>query len=514
VRKTTVAQQEIRAVLYLRLSDLRDIDLDNDGVGKTFADRETKLREFAAILKWPVAKVIVENDLNPDRNGRQRGASAFKRRVITLADGTKVRRVWRPGFREILDMFRDGRANAVITEDLDRTFRDPRDLEDFIDVAEEFRVNARSLAGSLTFTDGGTDGEITMARFLVAVANKSSRDTSRRVGDARERKAKAGEFGGGPRPFGFEPDGITVRQAEADIIDECSRRVLEIDTRWDGTKREGQLQGLRMLAAELRERDVPTVTGAKWSAENLRDILLRPRNAGIMVLRGEEIGAAPWDPLVSVDRFRAVVSLLTDPDRATAPGAPARWLGTGLYGCGVCCDGTSVQVCIGDRSPRYRCKDYAHLTRNAETLDKLTRKMIIARLSAPDAVDLIPSAVPSVDLAALRAEAASIRQNLDEMAEDRALGLITRAQMLTATTVGQQRLNAINAELSANLLTSPLTPLVGAADVAAVWDRQPLAAKRAVLEALFTVTILPVGRGKRVFNPESIVYEPKLPAAA
>lgn len=514
MRKTTVAQQEIRAILYLRLSDLRDIDLDDDGIGKTFGPREEKLREFAKMLGWNVVRVIVENDFNRSRSGKSRGVSAFKRRVVLQADGTKTFRVWRPGFREVLDMFESGQANALIAEDLDRTMRDPRDLEDFIDVAEKYRVNARSLAGSLTFTNGGTDAEITLARFMVTIANKSSRDTSRRVADGRERKAKAGEFGGGMRPFGFESDGVTVRQSEAEIVDECSRRVLEIDTRWDGTKREGQLQGLRMLAAELREREVPTVTGAKWSAEILRDILLRPRNAGIMVLRAEEIGAAPWDPIVPVDRFRAVVSLLTDPDRATAPGAPARWLGTGLYGCGVCCDGTSVQVCIGDRSPRYRCKDYAHLTRNAETLDKLTRKMIIARLSAPDAVDLIPSAVPSVDLAALRAEAASIRQNLDEMAEDRALGLITRAQMLTATTVGQQRLKTINAELSANLLTSPLTPLIGAADVAAVWDRQPLAAKRAVLEALFTVTILPVGRGKRVFNPESIVYEPKQPAAA
>ena len=51
------------------------------------------------------------------------------------------------------------------------------------------------------------------------------------------------------------------------------------------------------------------------------------------------------------------------------------------------------------------------------------------------------------DVAALREEAAAIRRNLEEMAADRALGLITRPQLLAATGRANIRLEEIGAEL-------------------------------------------------------------------
>jgi hypothetical protein len=56
-------------------------------------------------------------------------------------------------------------------------------------------------------------------------------------------------------------------------------------------------------------------------------------------------------------------------------------------------------------------------------------KLVIARLSRPDAADLIAVPEGGPDVTALREEAAAIRRNLEEMAADRALGLIDRAQM-------------------------------------------------------------------------------------
>jgi hypothetical protein len=76
------------------------------------------------------------------------------------------------------------------------------------------------------------------------------------------------------------------------------------------------------------------VTGPQWSAETLREILLRPRNAGRMIYQGEEIGDAPWAPIVPVETFRAVQRILTNPDRRTGPGAAPKWLGTNIYLCG------------------------------------------------------------------------------------------------------------------------------------------------------------------------------------
>ena len=90
----------------------------------------------------------------------------------------------RPGFREMLDDITTGRVNGLLAEDLDRIVRDPRDLEDLLDACALTGASARSLSGSLTLTDGGTEAEKSMARVLVAMANKASADTARRVSRA------------------------------------------------------------------------------------------------------------------------------------------------------------------------------------------------------------------------------------------------------------------------------------------------------------------------------------------
>lgn len=494
---TTTAK---RAILYLRLSDLRADDLNANGNGKSFDDRERTLRELAARLGWTVVRVVIENDVAA-RNGKQRNASAFKRRKVTLPDGSTAMRVYRPGFRSILDDLAGGRADALLAEDLDRCMRDPRDLEDLIDVVEAHKVNARSLAGSLTFTDGGTDAEITMARLMVTIANKSSRDTARRVTAARERQATHGQFGGGRRPFGFNPDGVTVRPDEAKIIEDCAHRVLQGDVKGNS---------LKALTAELRARDVPTVTGAPWRAVTLRQILLRPRNAGRMVHQGAVIGDAPWDPIVEPDVYDAVVRLLTDPARNPGgPGPAPKWLGSGVYLCGVCNDGTTVQVSGGSRGPRYWCKDNAHLARSAPHVDAYVIGTVLTILKRPDAVDLFTLARPEVDVTGLRAQAKAIRSNLDGMAADRTLGLIDRAQMIEATRTGHARLEVIDRALADAVVgESPAAELASMDDVDAGWNKRPLAIQQAIVRETMTVTIMPSGRRGRGFDTNTVRIDP------
>jgi hypothetical protein len=55
----------------------------------------------------------------------------------------------------------------------------------------------------------------------------------------------------------------------------------------------------------------------------------------------------------------------------------------------------------------------------------------------------------------------------------------------------------IEEQLAEATEVSPLTPLVGAADVAAAWHGQTLGAQRAELQALFAITVQPAGRGFR-----------------
>jgi site-specific DNA recombinase len=125
-----------------------------------------------------------------------------------------------------------------------------------------------------------------MARVMVTMGNKSSRDTSRRVAVWRETGAAAGAYGGGLRPYGYRPDPdapkyrktLLVVPAEAAEIEAAAEAIL------GG-------QSVRSLARSLRERSVPTVSGAKWTAETLRNVLCKPAIAGISVHTDAKLGA-------------------------------------------------------------------------------------------------------------------------------------------------------------------------------------------------------------------------------
>jgi hypothetical protein len=245
------------------------------------------------------------------------------------------------------------------------------------------------------------------------------------------------------------------------------------------------------------------------------------------VHRGEETGAAaPWPAIVPVHVFRRVVALLTDPARAMSPGAPAEWFGSGQYRCGVCDDGTTCEVTQGNktrkqteddgtvttvnegkREPRFRCSKHNHLARNVRAVNDLVKRAIITRLSQPDAISLLPpvSDASAVDLDALTTEASLIRGRLNDMAADYALGRgeLDKAQFTVASKAARERLAEIDEQVKSTVV-SPLTPLIGAEDVAAEWEARSFGEQQAILDALYEVTILPIGSGGRGFRPEFI----------
>jgi site-specific DNA recombinase len=476
--------------LYLRLSDGRT---ENGSLPA----RERKLRSRADRNGWTVHRVVIENDLS---TGNARNASAFKRRKITLPSGKVEYRVIRPGFRSILADLEAGRAHALLAEDLDRVVRDPRDGEDLLDIVERNKCSADSISDSLRLTNGGTDAEIYAFRGAVNAANKASKDTARRVRAARERQAEDGRWGGGRRPYGFDADGVTVCPAEADEIRRAADQLLA------GIS-------LRAISADLRTRKVPSVTGAHWTPETLRDILLRPRNAGIVVYQGRETDKRlDGEPILAEDLWRAVVDKLTDPARATNPGRAPLWLGSGLYRC-VC--GSPMEIARGTgRAAAYRCAHEGgtgdtHVRRNAVQLDEYIGIVIVERLSRPDAVDLIakPSS-PEVDVKALRRQAKALRQRKAKLSAMLGADEIDDADFAAASKANRTKLDAIEAQLASVADRSPLAAVVGAEDVQAAWDKCSLGQKRAIVDELCTVTVLPAGRG-RGFDPTRVQVAPR-----
>lgn len=86
-RQTTPNGRPQNGLGFARLSDLRLLDLDEDGQAKGNIDQEQRILDYAKRIGWKVTRVIVENDLVRRADGSIKGGSAFKRRKVHLPNG-------------------------------------------------------------------------------------------------------------------------------------------------------------------------------------------------------------------------------------------------------------------------------------------------------------------------------------------------------------------------------------------------------------------------------------------
>lgn len=240
---------------YVRISN--DPLEEEKGVTRQRED----VAELAERLGWTVGKIYPEND-----------TSAYKRRRIELPDGRHVWRVIRPEFRQMLRDYQDGVIDGIIVYDLDRLARQPRDLEDLIDLVDHYRRPVVGVTGSL---DLMTDNGKAMARVLMAMANKSSADTARRVSRASVQRAREGKSLPPNRAFGWEEDRLTRRPKEAALI---RKAVLGF------TAGENWSSITRMFIAS----GIAPASGTTWYLTTIRNMLLSPRVAGIVPYWGRK----------------------------------------------------------------------------------------------------------------------------------------------------------------------------------------------------------------------------------
>jgi hypothetical protein len=257
----------------------------------------------------------------------------------------------------------------------------------------------------------------------------------------------------------------------------------------------------------------------RWNRTSIRSILLNPRIAGLSVYHDEIVGQGQWEPLVSEETWRAVRGILEDPARKPPRGVRTLLGGIARCPCGNVAVGgqshTGNQVYRCSMPTRDRSRPGGHVARKAAEVDEFIEKLVVGRLSRADAADLVAVPENGPDVAGLREEAAAIRRNLEEMAADRALGLITRPQMLAATGRANIRLEEIGTELEHAARENVLAPLVAAENAAEVWEMLDLSRKRAVIKTLMAVTLHSPGRGaRRPFDPATVTITWRQPEAA
>ncbi|MBV9651363.1 MAG: recombinase family protein [Pseudonocardiales bacterium] len=452
------------AAIYCRISK------DRVGAGLGVARQEADCRALAARLDWPVVAVHTDNDV-----------SAYSGKP-------------RPGYKALLADLEAGRADAVIAWHTDRLHRSPVELEAYIAVCEPRGIPTHCVkAGELDLTTAS--GRMT-ARITGAVARGEVERMAERIQAEKRHAALAGHYRGGRRPFGYEADGVTVVPAEAALVADASHRVLRGES-------------MSSLAREWNAAGIASSTGAAWTPTAVQRVLVRPRNAALIECEGSTLPGR-WPAIVPEAVWAEVVALCADPSRRTAKSSELRWLGSGLYRCGVCNDDeTTVRAATtAGKKPGYRCKRTGHLNVKSAPIDELITALVLARLSAPDAhLLLTPPGAQSATVERLAAQAAALRARNAGLTGLFAEGVITAAELKDARRTISDKLTQLAGQMAGAAAGSPLAGFADAENVTAAWQAATVSRRKTVVGALMTVTLLAPGRGPQAFNPANVRVE-------
>lgn len=435
-------------------------------------DRQiTRCEREAARRGWTVSKVYRDNDV-----------SAYKRR------GAKTQ------WAQMLQDARSGRVTHLIAVDLDRLIRSIQDLAILI----ELGVKVLTVDGEIDLTTA--DGEL-RATLLAAVAQFETKRKSERQLRANESRVSHGRPVPGRRRFGFESNGIELRDSEAEVVE------------WIFRQAESG-RSIRSVAIELEQSFPKPATGKEWTPRRVRDTLLNPAYVGKIRHRGVVFESQIVPSIINDATFSNVEAILKNPARRTSPGSEVKYLASGIARCGVC--GSKMHYMRG-----YMCSaSSAHVHIKREILETEIATEVFLWLADRDDEDVqlnndVASALqdelreairvrmviqdlatmPGADLADTRRRLADVGKEIDRIQTrlDAERGSIARMGILEAVR-GEWWENRHVKEYT-NLEEEALT------NWDQYWTELPLERQREILRSTLSVT---VNRGR---TPERISIE-------
>lgn len=476
------------AAIYARISDDRK---EQAGV-----DRQEHLcRQLAQQHGFDVADVYVDNSI-----------SAYHHTD-------------RPAFIRLVAAVKARAVDVVLAFAPDRISRRVEEYALFKAVLADAGVRLIYVnGGELTLDDPNSDLISTM---LSGVAQWESSIKSVRVTAASKQRALRGNPPGGARRFGYTVNGRDVVPDEAAALKTVIERILS------GASIRSQAKWLNdqgLYTPSRKAKDGREKGLNPWQTSSLRTCIERPALAGIVTYKGVEYRdvVAQWPPIITVEEHDAVVALLADPSRRTNRGKWTQYLGTGLYLCGA--DGcgahmsTTIQNRPGGNVRLYRCvyagdtlkktRHGSHVARRLDRVDDVVTAAVVGRLAAGDVQRRLADA-QGADVAGLVAERDQIRARKAALSSALADTTVDLSQVIEANAALDSRLTHLNEELARHDSSGVLDMVGSIVDPAVWWSEANIEQKRAVVDALMTVTIMPTTAGTR-FNPDDIAIEWKV----
>jgi site-specific DNA recombinase len=457
----------VHALIYCRVSkDKRQ--------GRSVEEQQAECRRVCDLAGWRIADVLTDNDRSASRYATRR----------------------RPAWEQVKHRLATDGIDVLVTWEASRS---TRDLAGFVELRDLCQANGVKL----NYKGRTLDLDVTNDRFEASLhailAERESDETRDRILRTVRSQAAAG------RPHGrllygynrtYDPQtGALTGQVpdpdEAAIVVEIARRFVSGES-------------VYAITNDLNARCVPLPTGATWNETRVKRILTNPGYAGLRVYRGEVAGDADWPPILDRSTFDAIQARFA-PRRGGRGGTDVKHLLSGIARCGKC---SGLMYRGHDRKGRlvYTCRDgHGHITRSLEYLDAYVTAVILERLATIDFGDLTAEHPEAV---AARAEAAELRQRLDDAASEYSAG------NLSASMLGKVEGELVPlikaAEKRARAATVP--PNIGdlAGDgVDERWDALSVEQRREVIRVLVDITVLPSTKpsGSRGFDPDAVRLE-------
>lgn len=452
---------------------------------------------------------------------------------ISATDKSKVR----PDYDRMVADYAAGRIDAILCWDLDRLTRQPRQLEDWIDAAEERGLKLVTANGEADLT---TDGGRMYARIKAAVARAEVERKAERQSLAHRQRARQGRPPKGQRPVGYATDGSVVEH-EAAVVKEMFRLfAIKAGTTIAGIAR--ALSGVdgpdvpkslprmtrhsRTVMLERNERRAaeglapkPVPEDGRWHSSSVLDILRNPRYAGYSVYTNrmdrtqnkrrtwynqivEDDDGEPvrgqWEAIVDELTWWRAQERLNEPSRITnRTGSTARkHLGAGLYLCGQC------EKPVRTGSARYRCADCG-INRTREQVDDWVLKIIRARLARPDAAKAMERD-DDPRLQAIQAEIGARQAKIKRAQHDYDEGTIEGYDLKRTRDRENPAIAALEAERRALTATTDLGGVLDAKDPVKAFDDADLMIKRRVIDFLAVLQTLNKTSGRTWAGPSAV----------
>jgi DNA invertase Pin-like site-specific DNA recombinase len=484
-----------RAAIYARISKA---DSETDKIENQVAE----LKKLASSAGYDVVAVFEDDDI-----------SAYRGKSV------------RPGWAALIRAIESKDLDVVLATEMSRFTRGSAAESDYF-TATCVKAGAVIHTRSGGVIDLKSPSSLAMVQIMDVI---SGLEVSLKVERQKARNRADLALGiptKGLRPFGWEIDRVSIREVEARHVRRAYRDILEKgETIWGIAQKWNRQEITTDSMLRPRKSRIDGVVRFPvpvWTTTTVRGILIRPRNAGILMSQGDELPTSQISPIVKRQEWEALCAAIKGAPIDKGP-KPQYLLG-GILEC-ACGQRMNASKSNSGRPGKkhsyqiYRCRLYGydksskHVTCQLKVADNVVRDWVVEsiglgldRNSKLDKQGLHSIDVEMAKLADSEDELLTtmseglgnaskirglLRQNKIEQerfTEER-LAILSTAAQSTALDEFKKRMQKLDQYASESEINGALD------DGFRAWDELPMVSRRAIIKGGYRVQLTKGGRG-------------------